>query len=162
MKLGIISDTHDRTDWVERALVEFRRRGVDRIIHCGDVTEPNTVDVFAGWATDFVLGNCDWQPGILETAISQIGATLHKPFGELTLGGTTIAWIHSDDAGLFHSLEHADHYDYLFYGHTHVAEQHRSGKTLVINPGALHRVRIRTCAVLDVGTGALESIVLGR
>jgi hypothetical protein len=160
MKLGIISDTHDRGEWVEVALAEFRRRGADRLIHCGDVTSPKTVALFAGRAVDFVLGNCDWDPGALEQAMTRIDATLHRPFGELELAGRRIAWIHGDDIGLFRSVENANHYDYLFYGHSHVAEQHRTGNTLVVNPGALHRVRDRQIALLDFATGDVEPITL--
>jgi len=160
MKLGIISDSHDRSEWVEVALAEFRRQGAHRLIHCGDITSPKTIALFAGWDVDFVLGNCDWDPVALESAMSRIGARLHKPFGELDLDGRSVAWLHSDDARLFHSLEHADHYDYLFYGHSHVAEQHRTGRTLVVNAGALHRVRDRTVAVLDCATGEVEPITL--
>lgn len=160
MKLGIISDTHDRGEWIAIALAEFRRRGADRLIHCGDVTGSETVALFAGWTVDFVLGNCDWDHGTLESTMTRIGAALHRPFGELELSGKRIAWIHSDDIALFRSLENANHYDYLFYGHTHVAEQHRTGDTLVVNPGALHRVRDRQVALVDLATGDVEPITL--
>jgi uncharacterized protein len=160
MKLGIISDTHDRVERVAAALALFADRGVDRLIHCGDVTGPDTVAAFAGWNVEFVLGNCDWNPSSLEKAAKQIGGMLHERFGDLELLGRKIAWIHSDNAVLFRALENADHYDYLFYGHTHEAEQHRTGKTLVCNPGALHRVRIPTCAVLDLVIDDIESIHL--
>jgi len=160
MKLGIISDTHDRTEAVASALIEFQARRVERLIHCGDVTGPKTVAAFAGWTVDFVLGNCDWDPEALETAIGNIGGTLHPSFGQLEMAGLSIAWIHSHDHGLFKSLAYADHYDYLFYGHTHVAAQNQLGKTKVINPGALHRVTEPTIGVLDLGKQQYESIVV--
>lgn len=162
MKLGIISDTHDRTELTEQALVEFRHRGVDRLIHCGDITSPRIVYLFAEWTIDFTLGNCDWDPDAIADAIRAIGGTLHPEFGALEMDGCQIAWTHSHLAGLFHRLEHCDEYDFLFYGHTHVKEQHYTGRTLVVNPGALHRVRGKTCAVLDVPSATLESIWLGE
>src|SRR5207302_5676089 len=103
---------------------------------------------------------CDWNPPALEKAVNQIGGTLHDRFGELELLDRKIAWIHSDNAALFRALENTDHYDYLFYGHTHEAEQHRTGKTLVCNPGALHRVKVPTCAVLDLATGEIETVTV--
>jgi len=51
-------------------------------------------------------------------------------------------------------------YDYLFYGHTHAAEQHYAGRTLVVNPGALHRVRVKSCLVVDLAAGDLETVTL--
>ena len=160
MKLGIISDTHDRVERVAIALEMLRDRGVERLIHCGDVTSPKTVAEFAGWQIDFVLGNCDWNSDALAVAVNQIGGVFHERFGELELHDRKIAWIHSDNATLFRALENAGHYDYLFYGHTHEAEQHHTGKTLVCNPGALHRVRTPTCAVLDLAKSEIETIEL--
>ena len=38
------------------------------------------------------------------------------------------------------------------YGHTHEAEQHREGKTLVLNPGALYRANPHSIAVVELDT----------
>jgi len=162
MKLGIISDTHDRVDRIGPALDLFRAHKVDRLIHCGDVTGASTVGAFAGWTIDFVYGNCDWQPAQLDEAISAIGGTQHEKFGDLELKGVKIAWTHSDDVSLFRSLENANHYDFLFYGHSHITEQHRTGKTTVVNPGALHRVKVPTVAVLDLATQILAIVPVPR
>lgn len=161
MKLGIISDSHDRIDRVGAALDLFRAHQVERLIHCGDITGADAVRAFTGWQVDFVLGNCDWQPARLAEAIIQVGCVLHDRFGELEIADQQIAWIHSDNAELFNALENANHYDYLFYGHTHEAEQHRTGKTTVCNPGALHRVKTPSCAILDVANNSIETVYLG-
>jgi hypothetical protein len=57
-------------------------------------------------------------------------------------------------------LENADYFDYVFYGHTHVREQHRTGRTLVANPGALFRANPKTCIVLDLSTGEIKPIIV--
>jgi len=57
-------------------------------------------------------------------------------------------------------LENSGQYDYLFYGHSHVASEHRTGPTRIINPGALHRARPKTFAVLDLESGDMASISL--
>ncbi len=46
-------------------------------------------------------------------------------------------------------------HDYLLQGHTHVRHDERIGKTRVINPGALHRAREKTVALLDTATDRL-------
>jgi uncharacterized protein len=158
MKIGILSDTHDNDAAVNTALREFESRGVELIVHCGDIQSPATVQLFADVPTHFVFGNCDWKPDLLAPAIDAIGAKLHEPHGELELEGKMIGWVHSHDLKLFLSLEFSDRFDYLFYGHTHKAEQHRRGRTLVVNPGALYRVRQKTCVVLDLKTDALETV----
>ena len=162
MKLGILSDSHDNLPMIEAALEAFRARGVERIIHCGDVTGSKTVMAFAGWEIDFTLGNCDWSPESLESAIREIGGRLHPTYGELELAGKRIAWTHSHDARLLSRLEHSGDYDLLCYGHTHVAEEHWTGKTLVLNPGALQRAIGKRAVVMDMATGERETIDLGK
>jgi hypothetical protein len=76
------------------------------------------------------------------------------------LAGKRIAWVHSHERHKLYELEHCDYFDYVFYGHTHVREQHRTGKTLVANPGALFRANPKTCIVLDVKTGELKPIIV--
>jgi putative phosphoesterase len=162
VKIGVLSDTHGRADTVAKTLAEFRARGVDLLVHCGDIDDADTVAAFAGWTAHFVYGNCDGDHVGIRRAIEDIGATLHDPFGHLELAGKQIAWLHGDKPGLKHDVEASGHYDYLFYGHTHVAEQHKVGKTLVINPGALFRARTKTCLTLDLATGDCETIVISE
>ena len=49
-------------------------------------------------------------------------------------------------------------YDLVCYGHTHAAEQHREGKTLVLNPGALYRADPHSLAVVELET--LEATIV--
>jgi putative phosphoesterase len=160
MKIGIVSDSHGRVDTVLTALSLLLERGAELLIHCGDIDDAPAVRAFAGWTVHFVWGNCDADKPAMLSAMRDIGATLHPSFGHLELEGRRIAWTHGDDGRLFRELEHVDQYDYLFYGHTHVAEQHRTGRTLVVNPGALFRARVKTCGVLDLTAGAIESVVV--
>lgn len=160
MLIGIVSDTHSRHETVENALVLLRAEAVELILHCGDIEDDDTVRQFADTPTHFVLGNCDYDRDSLRRAVRAIGATLHEPFGELELAGRKIAFVHSDNKRLFRQLESQGTFDFLFYGHTHQAEEHRTGPTRVINPGALHRANPKTCVVLDLKSGALKSLVI--
>jgi putative phosphoesterase len=160
MILGVLSDTHGRVETVERALAELRSRDVELLIHCGDIDDAATVSAFAGWNCHFVFGNCDADRAGIRLAVEAIGGTLHEPFGHLDLAGRKIAWLHGDDPSLKRDLEHSGHYDYLFYGHSHVSEQHLVGETLVVNPGALFRARQKTCLVLEVPHGDQETVTI--
>jgi predicted phosphodiesterase len=51
-------------------------------------------------------------------------------------------------------------FDYLLHGHTHVKRDERVGRTRVINPGALHRAREKTVAVLDTATDMLTFLTV--
>jgi putative phosphoesterase len=180
MLVGIVSDTHDRTDALQSALRVLRRQRIDLVLHCGDIQSVETVRLFGDFPTHFVLGNWDgdWIAGVncglaprspdgrkrdssrLRRAIEEIGGTLHEPWGELDLGGRTVAWVHGNDRALLRDLEQSGCYDYLFYGHTHVAERHRTGRTLVVNPGAMFKVHPMRFAFLDLVSGEVESVLV--
>jgi putative phosphoesterase len=157
MKIGILSDSHGRHLAVRLALGELKARGVQVVLHCGDIDDPDTVALFEGWQAHFVFGNCDWDREELRRKMAEVGATLHENFGHVELEGVRIAFTHGDDKGLLRDLENSGAYDFLFYGHTHAAEEHRTGPTRVINPGALQRARPKTFVVLDLRTRAVES-----
>src|SRR5439155_20044397 len=133
---------------------------VELILHCGDIESVETVQLFKALPTSFVFGNWDKDRAKLASAIRDAGGTFHDSFGAIELAGKRIAWCHSHERHQFRQLEHSDFFDYLFYGHTHVREQHRTGRTLVANPGALFRANPKTCIVLDVVTGEIKPILI--
>ena len=157
MQIAVISDTHNRTTSVQAALAIMAERKIECILHCGDIQDGATVRLFPAH-THFVFGNCDYDRADIEQAIRAIGATLHGAWGQLELAGCSLAFTHGDDRQLLHDLEHANTFDFLFHGHTHIAKEHCTGKTRVINPGALQRVAVRTFLVLDLPSGEVQSI----
>jgi hypothetical protein len=158
MRIGILSDTHSRYQTVETALRLLQDRHINLVLHCGDIEDAETVWLFEGLTAHFVFGNCDTERASLRQAVHGIGETLHEPFGRLELDGVRIAFLHGDDRRLLRYVEESGSYDFLFHGHTHQGAEHRTGPTRVINPGALHRARPKTFAVLDLATGALEAV----
>ena len=152
MRIAVVSDTHGHIGSTSAALQLVAREQVAAVLHCGDIGSPAIISLFAGWPTHFVFGNVDHDEGRLGQAIEQAGQTCHARFGTLELGGRKIAWLHSDDRELFDETVNADEWDLVCYGHTHVAEQHRVGHTLVLNPGALFRATPHTLAVVDLTT----------
>ncbi len=162
MRIGIVSDTHGNRLMVNLALAALRERGITTLLHCGDIDDPQTVALFRGFSTHFVFGNCDIDQAALRQAMADIGATLHDHFGSIELEGVKLAFTHGDDKVLMRDVERSGYYDFLFYGHTHQAEEHRSGSTRIINPGALHRARPKTFLVLDLGSGEAESVTVAE
>jgi len=159
MKIAVLSDTHSREFAVRRALALLEPYKVDAILHCGDLDDAETVALFPP-GTHFVFGNCDHDRVGIRAAVQSLGATLHEPFGHLELAGKNIAFVHGDDARMLHDLEHADAFDFVFYGHSHIAREHRTGRTRVINPGALHRANPKTFLVLDLDSGHAETVAV--
>lgn len=160
MRIGVVSDTHDRGEAVGEAVRLLLEHHVELVLHCGDIESVDTVRLFKAVPTHFVFGNWDKDRGKLAAAIKEAGGTHHDSFGAIELAGKRIAWVHSHERHQLRQLEHSDFFDYVFYGHTHVREQHRTGKTLVANPGALFRANPKTCIVLDVVTGEIKPVIV--
>src|SRR5579872_3969440 len=160
MRIGVLSASHGRNETVRRALAEIKARGVTTVLHCGDIEDPETITLFEGFDAHFVLGNCDWEPEAIRSAIHELGGTLHEGFGHLELAGRKIAFLHGHEQSRMREIENSGHFDYLFYGHTHVAKEHVTGPTRVINPGALHRAKPKTFVIVDLASGGVESVVV--
>ncbi len=152
MKIGILSDTHDHQANTLAALAIFRAEGVSQLLHCGDITTPGFVGVFAGWTITFVSGNMDRQLAELADAARAIGATPPREQVSLTLDGHPIAMMHGHHDEVLQNLIEAQTYRYVLHGHTHARRDDRIGQTRVINPGALGSTRRgpRSVAVLDL------------
>src|SRR5713101_2080245 len=128
MRISVISYTHNRAVSVQNALQIMTERGVELIVHCGDICDGETVRLFPAH-THFVFGNCDYDRDAVERAVGDIGATLHGAWGQLQMDQKSLAFTHGDDRQLLAELEQADTFDFLFHGHTHIAREHRTGKT---------------------------------
>ena len=161
MLIGILSDTHDRTDPMALAMQLLQSRGAEYFIHCGDVGSPAVLDFLAGHKACFVWGNCDWDRLGLQRYAQSIDLACFGAFGELELGGKKIALIHGDDPVLKRRLLSEQQHDYLLQGHTHVRQDLRVGKMRIINPGALHRAHPKTVALLDTAADFVEFLEIG-
>lgn len=160
MKIGILSDTHDHRANTLAALAIFRAEGVSQLLHCGDITTPGLVAVFAGWPITFVTGNMDRQLAELADAARAIGAMPPREQVSLTLDGHPIALLHGHHDEVLQNLVEAQTHRYVLHGHTHQRRDDRVGQTRVINPGAVGGTRRgpRSVAVLDVANDDLRFI----
>jgi uncharacterized protein len=158
MRIGVISDTHGHEHNTLAAARLLESLEVEAVLHCGDIGTPQIPKLVAAWPAHFVFGNCDHDKDELRAAIQQAGLVSHDRFGDIVLAGRRIALIHSDDARLFRRVCTSNEYDLVCYGHTHAAEQHREGRTLILNPGALFRAQPHTVAVVDLK--AMEATIV--
>ena len=161
MLIGILSDTHDRVETARAAIRILRQREAEYFIHCGDVGGEGVIDQLAGLQAAFVWGNNDWDRPALAKYADSIGVRCCDTFGDFELGGKKFAVIHGDDTRLKRRILDEQRHDYLLQGHTHVRRDERVGRVRVINPGALHRAKPMTVALLNTSTDVLEFIEVG-
>jgi putative phosphoesterase len=158
--VGILSDTHDRVDAARAAIKLLQAHGAEYFIHCGDVGANQILDLLAGLPAAFVFGNTDWDLDGLRRSARDLNITCLGRGGNLELDGKLFHIEHGDDPRAMRRALEAQTFDYLLHGHTHVQRDERIGKTRVINPGALHRAREKTVAVLNTATDALKFLVV--
>lgn len=161
--LGILSDTHNNIANLRAALEIFQQRGVQHLIHCGDVTAPSTLEWLAEYRVIYVFGNGDDASGEMREMLLRYDP---QNYGGLTyngeLGGARIAAAHGHLPGSVEDLARSGEYDYVFHGHTHHRRDERIGRARVINPGALgglHRQERSVCLV-DLAAGQVEFVLL--
>lgn len=150
MRIGVVSDTHDRLPNVERIVELFRAAGVARVVHTGDITSARTLHVLArlGVPLAGVWGNNDVERDALEAACAAHDFDFTQSGREIRWAGRRILVVHDPrelDARL------AGH-DLALHGHDHARRLERRGSTLVVNPGecAGHLRGHNAVAVLDL------------
>lgn len=132
MKIGVISDTHDRLPTFSRAIALFRRLGVEAIFHAGDYVAPFAGKLIAPDVLDIplycVYGNNDGEKAGLKKTLPNI---VDGPL-RVKVGGRTIVMHH-----IIEQLKPADIVgaDVVITGHTHeIVNETRHG-VLFLNPG---------------------------
>ncbi len=149
MRIGIVSDTHGRIDRTQEAVRMLESLEAAAVLHCGDIGSAEVVRLLRAWPCHFVFGNVD-SPDPLREAILEAGQTCHERFGTVELENRRIALLHGDDYRRLRQTIESGEWDLVCYGHTHVAEIGTQGRTLVVNPGALHRSARPSIAIVDL------------
>lgn len=162
MKVGLISDTHGHTKLVEYATQEFEGNGVERIIHCGDVTRIEHIEslIHGTVPVHLVFGNCDFNTENFTIADSNTSLQCEGSSSVIELNGLTLGFTHGHYQRLLRQLEDEDP-DYIIRGHTHERMDRRSDGIRYINPGAI-KPPGSSIAVLDLDTDELTFFDIER
>jgi len=151
MLLALLSDTHDNTRSTQAALELLAAHKPAAYLHAGDLVEAGMLGLFAGLGEfHFVFGNNEYDHAGIRSLALSLDLHCHGAAADLTFAGKRVALLHGHDGALFHKLTHGGEYAYVIHGHTHVRRDERLGGTRIINPGALHRARVKSVALLDV------------
>lgn len=161
MLLALLSDTHDNAHTTKAALALLAPHQPAAYLHAGDLVDPNMLAHFAGIGPfHFVFGNNEYDHAAIRSLALSLDLHCHGDSADLTFAGKRLALLHGHDSALLHKLAHSGNYAYIVHGHTHVRRDLRLGPTRIINPGALHRAKTKSVALLDVQSDHLQFLEL--
>ena len=162
MRIGLVSDTHDHIDHIQRAVDYLRNTGVDVVLHAGDVTSPHVLTCFEGLELWIAQGNMDRDPALSIKTATLFGADRFAPLHVLNFDGHRVALLHGHDKADLHELMYSEEYEYIIRGHTHAQSDRRIRGTRVLNPGAVGNTgwRRSTFAILNLATGEVEPVLI--
>ncbi len=162
MRIGVISDTHDRVEQTRPAVDIFIAEGVERVLHCGDIGSRFVVELFDRWETHFVFGNTDYEQRALRESMELAGHVCHGRYGEVEWAARRIAFLHGDDFRHWQQAIASQEFALVCSGHTHQKAVEIVGKTVVLNPGAIERVAVPSVAIVDLSTLGVRHVDLPR
>jgi putative phosphoesterase len=156
-RVGLLSDSHGRSERTARAVDALLAAGADTIIHAGDIETEEVLDCLAGHDAHVGWGNCDWDRAGLERYARNLGIAVHGDAGEIEADGTRIAFTHGHLPAAMRSAM-ASGARFLVHGHTHERRDEVVDGVRILNPGALHRAHPFSVALLTPRTGEVASI----
>ena len=169
MRIGVISDTHDRLPMIDAAVKRFNAAGVDTVLHAGDLVSPIVAETLSHLSCPLiaVFGNNDGDRVYLTERFIDLG--IGRFFGEyhtLTLGGRKIVLMHQPRS--IDELAASGRFDLIVYGHTHRIDvrpapvENGAGGTAILNPGeACGWLTGRaTAALVDLDSMGIELLEL--
>jgi putative phosphoesterase len=165
-RIGLLSDSHGRAATTRRAVRLLIERGVEMLIHLGDVESPEVLDALVEGlnergelqpAVRMVFGNVDYDAAALTRYAESLGIVVDHPSGWIEAGGKRLVYTHGDRPSLLDAAMDEE-VDYLCHGHTHKPRDERIGPTRLINPGALFRASHYSTAVLDPAEDHLQFV----
>jgi len=162
MRVGLISDSHDRLPAIAELVNQMQAAGVGMVLHAGDYCSPFALKAFEETHMSLagVFGRNDGDPqGLLSRAQAGFGAELFESPHSFEIGGRRILLIH--DIGDVQRRSVTSH-DIVIHGSTHQQEMKTRGETLIVNPGEACGWLYGTpsAAILDLDSRHVEFLSL--
>lgn len=149
MKIGIISDSHDRIENLNKAIEISKEEGVESLIHCGDLCAPFMIKELSKFSgnIDVISGNICDEHLTEKFSNDNSNVNFHGDSAELDLGGRKIVVVHNPQ--IAKSLAKSGDYDAVLYGHDHTKnfetlgnkDKESNTKTILANPGEIAGVK---------------------
>ncbi len=142
MTIGLLSDTHRRSEYAKIAIAHLLDSGAEFLVHAGDIGEKTTLDLLerSGQRYVAVYGNNDASL----TQYHRNYTLVQEPY-RFTLAKTTFKLMHLP----FYLTPETD---VVIFGHTHAFECDYRGNTLYLNPGetCARNKDLSECALLSL------------
>jgi putative phosphoesterase len=162
MKVGLMSDTHDRLPFIDKAVQRLNEEKVELVLHAGDYSAPFAAYRFKPLKARMigVFGNNDAEKELLQKNFETIGKQVRGKFAEVKVDNLKIALLHGEETDLLESIINTSAYDVVMHGHTHKAEVRKQNRTLIVNPGEVcgYLSEKATIGFLDTGTMEVELV----
>lgn len=161
MKIGIMSDSHDHIEHINKGIEIFKNRNAGYVLHLGDFVNPNSVRACQGIKLVGIFGNNDGDKFRIMHAFNDIEGEIKGNYHEFEEDNLRFACYHGTELQIKNALVECGKYDVVLYGHTHKCENIKIGNTLVLNPGTTHGFEFKpTIMIFDTQTKEAEIIDL--
>ena len=162
MRVGLMSDSHDRVPAIAEFLKQMQAAGIGLVLHAGDFCAPFALQPFfdAQVAVGGVFGRNDGdQEGLRAKAAQAMGIELFESPHSFDLNGTRMLIVH--DIGEVNERSIEGH-SVIVHGCTHERNEQRRGSTLMVNPGEAcgWLTGKPSAAVLDLTSMTVEWLTL--
>ncbi len=142
MKIGILSDSHTKSDYTEQVINHLKEQGAKYLVHAGDLCVEDNLKLLHNSNLTYiaVFGNNDY--GLLN--LSHKYKIKQEPY-YFKIKDTTFKLMHlpyylNSDCNI------------VIYGHTHKFECNYINNTLFINPGEIcaREKKLSECVLLNI------------
>ena len=159
MKIGIVSDTHDNREKVEKIFSIFEKAGIKTVIHLGDLISPFVIEwIRHKYSGELILvrGNNDGELLFTLSKVKKYGYMYYEDPVVIELDEKRFAIMHKPV--FIDEIASSRRVDYVLYGHTHEKVHKKIGRTLIINPGEAcgYLTGESTYVILDTKTGEVN------
>ena len=162
MKIGLIADTHDNLEAIDKAIEVLNEKNVEHVLHAGDLISPFSAVKFGDLEADlhYVWGNNDGDRMAVISKFEDLDLGTYGDFGSFRFDGVRIALLHGVNEGIVEALAESKKYDVVVRGHTH--ERKVKKDPFVVNPGTVsgYVSDEKTMGILDTEDMGIEIVEL--
>jgi uncharacterized protein len=159
VRIGILSDTHDRLSMIAKAVAWCNDTDVGLVLHAGDYISPFVIDTLAGLNAPMVgvFGNNDGDRDmLLSKCREKKHLEIRGDITEVSAGGRDIALLHGHQKDRLAEVIQRGNHAVVVHGHSHRPTVSREGNTLVVNPGAVSGYLTGRCTVALLETEEMQ------